>query len=259
MIEEPFATGNSIIHRIDPRFRVAVAVFYSFTIALCYEFESLVAALAVSLVCILFSEVGLKNVFKRLIIVNVFILLFWIVLPLTYKGNSIYSLGPVDMYMAGIILAAKITLKSNAILLVLISLIATMTFATFGHTLSRFHLPEKLVFLLMITYRYIFVIQQEYQKIIRSIKIRGFKPKTTLHTYKTFAYVIGMLLIRASERADRVYNAMRCRGFKGKYYSLTGFQADTKSWVFVTLMLGITTGIILMEILLPDVFYRIIT
>ena len=248
MIEEPFATGNSIIHRIDPRFRVAAAVFYSFAIALCYEFESLIAALAVSIICILLSGVGVKNVFKRLAMVNVFILLFWVVLPLTYKGNTVYSLGPVNVYLAGIVFAAKITIKSNAILMILISFIATMTFATLGHTLSKFKLPQKLVFLLMITYRYIFVIQQEYQKIIRSIKIRGFKPKTNLHTYKTFAYVIGMLLIKASERADRVYNAMRCRGFKGKYYSLSSFQADAKSWVFVTTIFGLTAGIIFMEV-----------
>ena len=249
MIEEPFASGNSIIHRIDPRFRVAAATFYSFTVALCYQFEPLIAALTVSIVSVLLSGVGLKAVFKRLFVVNGFILLFWIVLPLTYKGKIIYSLGPVNIYLAGIVFAAKITIKSNAILLVLISFIATMTFATLGHTLSRFKLPEKLVFLFMITYRYIFVIQQEYEKIIRSIKIRGFKPKTTLHTYKTFAYILGMLLIKASDRADRVYNAMRCRGFNGKYYSLTDFKADTKSWVFVTFVFGITVGIILMEFL----------
>jgi len=247
MIEEPFASGNSIIHRIDPRFRVTAALFYSFSVALCYEFQPLISAFAVSLASVFLSGVGLKNVFKRLIIVNGFILLFWIILPLTYKGNIVYSLGPINVYLAGIVFAAKITIKSNAILLVLISFIATMTFATLGHSLSRLKIPEKLVFLLMITYRYIFVIQQEYEKIIRSIKIRGFKPKTTLHTYKTFAYVIGMLLIKASERADRVYNAMRCRGFKGKYYSLTDFKADTKSWVFAILVFGLTTGIILME------------
>jgi len=250
MIEEPFASGNSIIHRIDPRFRVAAAIFFSFSVALCYQFKPLIAALAISFVSVLLSGVGLKNVFKRLIIVNGFILLFWIVLPLTYKGKIVYSLGPVHVYMAGILFAAKITIKSNAILLVLISFIATMTFATLGHTLGRFKLPEKLIFLLMITYRYIFVIQQEYEKIISSIKIRAFKPKTTLHTYKTFAYIIGMLLIRASERADRVYNAMRCRGFKGTYYSLTDFKADAKSWIFITLISGLTSGIIIMEIFL---------
>jgi cobalt/nickel transport system permease protein len=198
----------------------------------------------------LLTGIGIDKIIRRLAIVNVFILFFWAVLPLTYPGETVYALGPVRLHLAGILLAAQITIKSNAILMVLIALIATMTLATLGHTLSRLKVPEKLVFLLLLTYRYIFVIHQEYQKIIRSIKIRGFTPKTSLHTYKTYAYVVGMLLIRASERADRVYDAMRCRGFKGKYYSLTEFQADRKSWVFVTIFTACALAIIGMEVVL---------
>lgn len=247
MIEEPFAAGNSLIHRIDPRFRVIGAAAFTFPVALCYGFPALFAALAVSIAAVLFSRLPLKTIFKRLALVNSFILLFWIVLPLTYGGGRTILLGPVPLSAEGLLVAAKLTVKSNAILLALIALIATMTFATFGHSLSRLKMNRKLVFLLMITYRYIFVIFQEYQKILRSIKIRGFRPRTTLHTYKTFAYIIGMLLIKAADRADRVYNAMRCRGFKGKYYSLTDFDADAKSWVFMILVVGLTTGILLME------------
>jgi cobalt/nickel transport system permease protein len=249
MIEESFAVGRSIIHAIDPRFRVIAAVVFSFAVALCYGFTPLLFAFAVSAISILASRVSLKQVAGRLAIVNIFILLFWIVLPLTYPGGASFSLGPLTLHQAGIVFAAKITLKSNAILLILIAFIATMTLATLGHTLGRLKMPEKLVFLMMITYRYVFVIAQEYQKIIKSIKIRGFTPKTTLHTYKTFAYVVGMLLIRASERADRVYNAMRCRGFKGTYYSLTDFQAGLGSWVFLLVVSAATAIVITMEIL----------
>ena len=56
-----------------------------------------------------------------------------------------------------------------------------------------------------------------------------------------------MLLIKAADRADRVYDAMRCRGFKGKYYSLTEFNADAKSWGFMTLVCAFTLGILLLE------------
>ncbi|MFZ2633886.1 MAG: cobalt ECF transporter T component CbiQ [Desulfosalsimonadaceae bacterium] len=249
MIEEPFSSGNSLIHRIDPRFRVVAGTFFSFAVALCNGFPALLAALAVSIAIILPAGLGFKKVLRRLAMVNVFILFFWAVLPLTYPGDTVYAFGPVRLHLAGILLAAQITIKSNAILMVLIALVATMTLATLGHTLNRLKVPEKLVFLLMLTYRYIFVIQQEYQKIIRSIKIRGFIPKTSLHTYKTYAYVVGMLLIRASERADRVYDAMRCRGFKGKYYSLAEFQADKKSWVFMTMFAAVTILIISLEVL----------
>ncbi|MEZ4551583.1 MAG: cobalt ECF transporter T component CbiQ, partial [Desulfobacterales bacterium] len=60
---------------------------------------------------------------------------------------------------------------------------------------------------------------------------------------------VGMLLIRASERADRVYNAMRCRGFKGTYYSLTEFRADRRSWIFLVTVFTATTLVIAMEFL----------
>ena len=249
MIEEPFAIGHSVIHTTDPRIRVIAAVVFSFAVALCYGFTSLMFAFAFSVGSVLACRVRLGQVIKRLALVNVFVLIFWFVLPFTYPGGATYSLGPLTLHQAGIVFAAKITLKSNAILLILIAFIATMTLATLGHTLGRLKVPEKLVFLLMITYRYVFVIAQEYQKIIKSIKIRGFTPKTTLHTYKTFAYVVGMLLIRASERADRVYNAMRCRGFKGTYYSLTEFRADRRSWIFLVTVFTATALVIAMEIL----------
>jgi cobalt/nickel transport system permease protein len=249
MIEEPFTSGNSLIHRIDPRFRVIAGTFFSFAVALCNGFPALLAAMTVAMVTLLMTGIKPGQIIARLAIVNVFILFFWAVLPLTYPGETVYVLGPVRLHLAGILLAARITIKSNAILMVLIALVATMTLATLGHTLSRLKVPKKLVFLLLLTYRYIFVIQQEYQKIIRSIKIRGFVPKTSLHTYKTYAYVVGMLLIRASERAERVYDAMRCRGFKGKYYSLAEFQADRKSWVFVTIFTACALAIIGIEIM----------
>jgi cobalt/nickel transport system permease protein len=33
-----------------------------------------------------------------------------------------------------------------------------------------------------------------------------------------------MLLVRASARADRVYQAMLCRGFKGRFYCIHQFS-----------------------------------
>ncbi len=43
---------------------------------------------------------------------------------------------------------------------------------------------------------------------MRAIKIRGFVRGTSLHCYKTCAYLIGMLFVRASARAERVYQVI---------------------------------------------------
>ena len=175
--------------------------------------------------------------------------LFWVILPFTAGGEIVYQLGPLDIQKRGIVLAAQITLKSNAILLALIALTATMSFATLGHAMNQLKFPEKLVYLLLLTYRYIFVIEQEYKKILRAIKIRGFSPGTSLHCYKTYAYVIGMLFVRASARAERVYQAMRCRGFAGKYYSLAEFVSRPGNYVFTALVTLAAAGILYLEYL----------
>ncbi|MFW5635287.1 MAG: energy-coupling factor transporter transmembrane component T family protein, partial [Thermodesulfobacteriota bacterium] len=127
-------------------------------------------------------------------------------------------------------------LKSHAILLVLIALAATMNSATLGYVLDYFRLPPKLVYLLLLTYRYIFVIEQEYIRLSRAARLRSFHPRTNLHTYRTYAYLVGMLFVRAAARAERVYKAMRCRGFQGKIYCLRSFAVTRLDWIWTGLL-----------------------
>ena len=247
MISEPFATGNSIIHQLDPRIRVVLTSLYAFVVALSYHFPVLIVALVLSLVLIAISRVSITAVLKRIIWVNAFILLLWLLMPFMFKGEVLARIGPVAVYRPGVVLAAQITLKSYAILLAFIALIATMSFATLGHALYRLRVPEKIVHLLLMTYRYVFVIEQEYLRLVRAAKIRGFRPGTNSNTYRTYSYVIGMLFVRAAARAERVHQAMRCRGFKGKFYSLQEFHVDIASWIFALIMTAIMIGLILIE------------
>jgi cobalt/nickel transport system permease protein len=249
MISEPFATGNSVIHQLDPRIRVGLTILYAFVVALSYQFSVLIMALVVSLILILISQVSIKEVFKRIIWVNALIFLLWLLLPFTFKGEVLTRIGSFAIYRPGVVLAAQITLKSNAILLAFIALIATMSFATLGHTLYRMRVPEKIVHLLLMTYRYVFVIEQEYLRLLRAAKIRGFRPGTNANTYRTYSYVIGMLFVRAAARAERVQQAMLCRGFKGKFYSPQEFQIGSASWIFAIMMTTIIIGLVVMEIL----------
>jgi cobalt/nickel transport system permease protein len=236
MLQEPFAVGNSIIYHIDPRIRIAVATVYSVIIALSRNFPALVTAGAIALVLMMVARLNGREVIKRIVVVNTFILILWLVLPLTFQGPEAFAIGPLRVYHPGIVMTAQITLKSNAILLVLLALMATMPFSTLGAALNRLHVPDKIVQLLLMTYRYVFVIEQEYQRLIRAARIRGFQPKTNLHTYKTYAYIVGMLFVRSALRADRVYKAMLCRGFKRKFYSLHQFSTGKLEWLFVTAM-----------------------
>lgn len=248
MISEPFAIGDTLIYRLDPRIRVGLTVLYSFVVALAYQFSVLTGALILSSILIAISRVSIREVLRRMVIVNALILLLWLVLPLTFKGEVLTRIGSLAIYRPGVVLAAQITLKSNAILLAFIALIATMSLATLGHALHRLAVPEKIVHLLLMTYRYIFVIEQEYLRLIRAAKIRGFRPGTNANTYRTYSYVIGMLFVRAAARAERVHQAMLCRGFNGKFYSLQEFQTTAASWIFSIIMMLLIIALIVMEV-----------
>ncbi len=233
MIREPFVNGTSPLHRLDPRLRILTAVLFSFVVALAERFPALWTGLALGLFLTVLARLNPREVFRRLAVVWGFLLLLWLVLPFTIEGGPVlYRLGPLAATREGLLLAARITLKSNAILLGLMALIATMPLTTLGHALDRLRVPPKMVHLLLLTYRYIFVLEQEYQRLSRAARLRNFRPGTNLHTYRTYAYLVGMLFVRASARADRVYRAMRCRGFQGKFYCLQEFSIRRRDWVW---------------------------
>lgn len=104
-----------------------------------------------------------------------------------------------------------------------IALLSTSSIFNLIHALHHLNFPEKLIQLFFFTYRHIYTIHSEYIKLNNAIKIRGFKPKTNLNTYKTYAYLVGMMLVRSYVRSKRVYDAMLCRGFKGKFWILDHF------------------------------------
>ena len=247
MLREPFAAGNSILHRLDPRFRVFFASLYSIVIAVSRDFQILTGAIVISSLLVILAQLPAREILKRLLAVNAFILLLWLILPVTFHGAVAFKLGPLPVYSAGITMATQITLKSNAIVVALIALIATMNFSILGYALNWLRMPDKIVHLLLMTYRYIFLIEQEYQRLIRAARIRGFQPGTNLHTYKTYANVVGMLLVRSSLRAERVYKAMLCRGFRRKFYCLHEFESGRREWVFAIIMSGIIMLLIYFE------------
>ena len=251
MLQEPFAIGNSIIHRLDPRIRVLSACIYSIVVALCRNFQVLTAAILVSLVLIIIAQLSAREVLKRVMLVNFFVLFLWLFLPLTFQGPGAFKLGPLRLYSTGITMAAQITLKSNAILLALIALVATMNSSILGYALNRLHVPDKIVHLLLMTYRYVFLIEEEYHRLIRTARMRGFRPGTNMHTYKTYASIVGMLLVRAAIRAEQVYKAMLCRGFKRKFYCLQEFSAGKKEWLFATALTGVILILIYLELIVP--------
>jgi cobalt/nickel transport system permease protein len=233
-IAEPFSEGVSLAHRLDPRGKIVVAALFAVLIAVSQSYAATLAGLGLALTWLTLARLPVKQVLVRLLVVNSFIFFLWIILPLTYPGEAVFHWGPLVATRQGLIFTGLITLKSNAIIIALIALAATVPIVTLGQAMHNLRLPGKLCHLLLFTYRYLYVFEQEFHRLVQAMKIRGFQPRTNLHTYRSYAYLAAMLLVRSYDRADRVFQAMLCRGFHGTFYSLRTFSWQRRDWVFVS-------------------------
>jgi cobalt/nickel transport system permease protein len=78
--------------------------------------------------------------------------------------------------------------------------------------------------MLMLTYRYIFVLLDESHKMLTAMAARGFKGGLNVNTLFSAGKLIAMLFIRSSDRAERVYSAMVSRGYEGKINTPAEFK-----------------------------------
>ncbi len=247
MIEEQFSTGNSFVHSLDPRVKIIVAILFSVVAAVSSNFLALLPALALSLFLIILGKLSIRKVLYRLLLVNGLILFLWLFLPFTYKGEALFNIGPLVGTTEGVLYASQITVKCNAILLVMIALLSTTSVFTLGHAMSQLCFPDKIIHLFLFTYRYIHVIFQEYHRLINAMKIRCFIPRTNLHTYRSYAYLVGMLLVKSYDRAERIHKAMLCRGFNGRYYTLSRFYVKKGDVLYLSVMLAAILGLVILQ------------
>lgn len=244
---EELSNGDSFIRHLDPRVKIAVVFLFSIVVATARQFQVLTAALALGVFIVLMTQIPFMELGRRLIPVNLLVLFLWLFLPFTFTGEPLFFMGPLAVTREGVLYAAGISLKSNAMMLMLIALVASTPISTLGHALRALGIPPKIVHLFFFTYRYIHVMHREYVRLKNSMKMRGFIPGNSLHTYKTLAYMVGMLLIRSFDRAQRVYNAMLCRGFNGNLYSLSKFSLNRKDIVSLALMIAVILALGVLE------------
>ncbi len=143
MLDEPFTQGQSCIHRLDPRVRIAASALFSCLVAVANSFPVLAIACVIAVGLVLLARLDLAAVGRRLSVVLGFLILLWLILPLTYEGDPVGQLGPLVWHRPGMALAARISLKSFAILAAFTALLATMTVSTLGHALDRMGMPTQ--------------------------------------------------------------------------------------------------------------------
>ena len=233
-ILQPTAIGrrHAYLATVDPRARVLAALGLSLLVVVAGRFSVLGAALAAAVVVCGLSGLPIRVVLKRLLPLNALMLALLLLLPLTTSGTPLATLGPLRFSREGLRLGAAIALKGNVVMLTLLALLGTMDAGTLGHALSHLRVPDKLTHLLLFTVRYLDVLHREHLRLRAAMKVRGFRPRMDRHTYRTFGYLVGMLLVRSFDRAERILAAMKCRGFRGRFHLLDHFAFSRRDVPF---------------------------
>ena len=245
MNEKPFIKKKSLLSDLDPRIRIIYTFLFSIVVALLNSLPAVGFALAVSVILFFTYQISIRFLLRRLFAVNIFVMILWLLIPFTFPGRRAFVFAGLTATYEGILYTLILTIKCNAIIIMVITLLSTCRIFDLVHAFNHLRIPDKLIYLFFLLYRYTYVIQSEYEKLKRTLKIRGFRPKTSLHTYKTYGYIIGTLLLRSYERSEQVHRAMVCRGFKGKYWLLEHFRMVRKD-IIIALIMGLSIIILLL-------------
>jgi cobalt/nickel transport system permease protein len=228
----PLGWGADICRLIDPRARILAACAFAVVVVALNDFLALGVALALAVGGMVAMKLPMARTLRRMAMMDGFIVATLLILPFTMPGEVAFTVLTFPASWEGISRAIGIALKANAVILMLMALVGSMEAVTLGHALSRLCTPMALVQLLLLTVRYIDVFREEYARLRTAMKTRGFRPANNRHTYRTFGYLIGMLLVRALERSERIVQAMKCRGFCGRFHVLDSLRLGREDAVF---------------------------
>ena len=204
------------LQELDPRVRICCAVSFAFLIAMVTTPPAASLALLVGIVAYAASSLPCRVLLKRLLPLNLMLgmLVLLLILPCVRFSDGNLTLTDAHPLERSLLLL----LKSNAILLVITVFFSTIPPTVLGHSLECMRFPVKLTRLLLFTVRYLDVMHFEYRRLRDAMKVRGFVSKANYHTIHSLANLVGMLLVRAFDRAERIEAAMACRGFTGKFH-----------------------------------------
>ena len=241
-------TRESLIAPLDPRMRIVMAVVFGIVTVALSSIIALGAALLVALSLLAMSRLPWRKTLKRMAMMDVFVIFILILMPFSVPGDPIFTIWGYAASWQGLAKAVEIALTANAVILSLMVLVGSMEPVTLGHALHRLRCPETLVHLLMFTIRYIEVLREEYLRLRSAMKVRGFRPGTNWHTYRSFGYLVGMMLVRAIERSERILGAMKCRGFSGRMLLLQDYALSRRDMAFAGGLGVLCVALILLDL-----------
>ncbi len=243
---DPYRPRPSLIHRLDPRIKLVLALAFIFTTALMPVGAWTVYVLLFSIVLSveLLSELGVGYVLKRAAFVLPFVLAALPVL-VTTRGASIVSVPfgawALTITPEGIERFASILLKSWLSVQMAIVLASSTPFPDLLVAMRAIGIPRLLVAIVGLAWRYLFVMADEALRLVRARDARsghsaqpGARPGGSIAwRARVTGGMAGNLFLRSFERADRIYAAMLSRGYDGEARALPSPPITPGQWLIV--------------------------
>lgn len=192
--------SDSPIHRLPAFVKLGLALLVIvITVLLPIEEKSWFIAVGILLVLTaLLSRIPILFLLKRLLVLSPFILGVAVINALQPSTRGTW-LG--------------VAVKSSLCLFTVILVSNTTPFSKILRVLKMLRVPALLITTIALMHRYIFVLADEAERMSRARASRTFAPGRRFQ-WRTLATVVGQLFVRASERAERIYDAMCARGWK---------------------------------------------
>jgi cobalt/nickel transport system permease protein len=242
--------SHSLLGRLDPRWKLAVLVAAAWIIALLQTLSASAVALAGTLALAALAQLPPGWFLTRLGGLALFLIAFTVWLPFLVRDHGpTWQLGPVTVSWEGIRVGLVLCCKAVGIVTLILVVLATAPLNTTLHAAHALRVPGFLIQVGLLTYRYIFLFIAEFTRLRNAVRVRGYRSQPTMHSYRTISHVLGTLLVRSSERGQRVSQAMRCRGFDGRFRSLVEFETRPRDIILATVISGSFVALLVWDIL----------
>jgi cobalt/nickel transport system permease protein len=196
----PHSHNQSPVHRLPAALKLGVALTLIIgTVLLPLDIYGWFIGVGVLLVlAILLSRLSIIFLVKRLLMLSMFVLGVALVNALQPAARGTW----LGVAVKSMLCLLTVTLVSN-----------TTPFSQILRVLKWVRVPGLLITTIALMHRYLFVLADEAERMRRARASRTFTAERRFH-WHALASVVGQLFVRASERAERIYDAMCARGWK---------------------------------------------
>ncbi len=220
------------VHRVDPRSKILVSFFFILiTVSFPkYELSALLPLIIYPVAIMSLGRIPLRNMGLKILAVSPFAIAIGIANPFIDR-QIVMNIGSLNI-SGGTISFISILIKFVLTVGTALTLVATTGFEAMCAGLIRLKIPRAFVVQLLFMYRYIFVLFGEALRMLRAYSLRSFR---TYPDIKIIGSLIGQLLLRSMNRAERIHNAMVSRGFDGEIRIMRTMKMKPADYSYITL------------------------